>query len=70
MKVICENYKKCDEPCLHRNPHDSNSIEQKSCRANQLFCVIAQKSLSCFSVEDFKKFPVIHNPLFEQKVGG
>jgi len=67
MKVICENYKKCDQPCLHRNPHDSGDIEKLSCAKNMLFCSIEQKSLTCISIENFKEFPVIHNPLFNKR---
>lgn len=67
MKVICEHYKKCDEPCLHRNPHDSSLIENKSCAKNTLFCVLTRLNLRCLTIEDFKVFPVQHTPLFKEK---
>lgn len=67
MKVICENYRKCNEPCLHRNPHDSSAVEQFSCRKMKMYCSIKRLSLSCISIEDFKAFPVLHNPLFKEK---
>ncbi len=65
MKVICENYKKCDEACLHRNPHGSNDFEKSSCAKNKLFCAAKRLELICICVENFKVFPVIHNPLFK-----
>ena len=67
MKVICEHYQICSEPCLHRNVHDSSELEKTSCRTTRLFCNVKGIELHCIPVKDCKEFPALNSPLFKEE---